>query len=146
MKLYFAGASKQRFHIARLAKAAESQGHTVTHRWWEVMDNPKVDYCRAAIDDLQGVADCEALVAVLDDVLISPGAHLELGYALALQKPILVIVTDWDRQLQESIWLHLPQIALVQMGEELDENLNGLAHQLHNAVTATRDVAASYEH
>lgn len=144
MKLYFAGHSKQRVRVAKLAKAAESQGHTITHRWWEVMNNPKVDYCRAAIDDLRGVAECEALVAVLDDVMISPGAHLELGYALALRKPILVIVADWDRQLQESIWLHLPQVHLAQIGEgeELDENLNGLTRQLQMAHERNWHVAA----
>lgn len=136
MKIYLAGASKQRAFIARLANLAEAQGHTITHRWWDcftsrwTLNHTFEDAARA---DLAGVATCEVFVVVLDDVIHSPGAHLEMGYALALRKPVLAILTDWDKQLRENIWLHLPSVRLCQMDEDLDAKLSGLTYQLQMA-------------
>lgn len=146
MRLYLAGASKQRAFIANLAGAIERQGHTITHKWWANFCTRWTlgrSFSQSAKDDLAGVADCEVLVIVMDDRTVSPGAHLELGYALALRKPVLAILTNWDKQLHESIWLHLESIRLCQMDEDLDVKLGGLNYQLQLAVLAVETADAT---
>lgn len=110
MKIYLAGSSKQRSFIAYLARQIEQQGHEITHKWWVDYNDDMVFFRSAALADLNGVRAAEVVVAVLDHEQVSPGAHLEMGYALALGRPILALLSDSYNQLRENIWLHLREV------------------------------------
>ena len=47
---------------------------------------------RALAKDLEWIRGASVLVAVMDGQIPSPGVQLELGYALALQKPIVQVI------------------------------------------------------
>lgn len=132
MRIYLAGSSKQRPFIAYLARQIEQQGHEITHKWWVDYNDDMETFGQAARADLEGIAEASVLVAILDHMEISPGAHLEMGYALALQIPILAIVSDFRTWTRNSIWLHLPGVVVVDQAE-LAVDLYNLQKRLQQA-------------
>lgn len=88
-----------KFEEAKLVKAVidllEQEGHRVTHDWTdesveglrgtEVTD---VLQC-AAIEDIQGVKNADAVITLHHDKL--KGGNFEMGAALALDKPVIVV-------------------------------------------------------
>lgn len=131
MRIYLAGSSKQRPFVAYLARQIEQQGHQISHPWWvDYDDTDRRKFAQAAQDDLRGVAEADAFIAVLDGSQPSLGAHLEMGYAMALQIPTLALVSTYD-MLESHIWLHLPNVVVA--GLEEMANLNDLDHWLQIA-------------
>lgn len=64
-------------------------GISVTHDWTLEKDKPQRE---AAIFDMDGVVQCDIFVAVMDDLKYDyRGTFTELGGALALGKPILLV-------------------------------------------------------
>lgn len=64
-------------------------GISVTHDWTMEKDKPQRE---AAIFDMEGVSRCDVFVAVMDDMTYDyRGTFTELGGALALGKPILLV-------------------------------------------------------
>jgi nucleoside 2-deoxyribosyltransferase len=81
-----------------LADALEMSGHEVfsAHRreaWGEKLDPPEA----ALPADLGGLKWCELVVAYVGDPP-SPGVQLELGYALALGRELLVFMDRGQRE------------------------------------------------
>ena len=89
------GAFEPRFRgeLAQLQIYLEELGHDVfsahsREKWGEALDTPG----GALAIDLAQIDRCDALVAVIGNPP-SPGVQLELGYAIAMKKP-LVLVAD----------------------------------------------------
>lgn len=97
MRVYVAASSKQ-LDRARAAMAQlRAAGHTVTHDWPTIIeargtanpldatDDERWDW---AIDDLEGVKAADVLWFLVP-AEEGAGAFVELGYALAIKKPVI---------------------------------------------------------
>jgi nucleoside 2-deoxyribosyltransferase len=75
------------FYAARV----EEMGHAITHKWWnvEAPPNPQDLMMRVwAAADLEGVLWADYLWVLAQDHGV--GTWVEMGYALALSKPVIV--------------------------------------------------------
>jgi hypothetical protein len=107
-KIYLAGA----YHDDRLSdymKRLESLPNVViTHKWTESRDLP---LAQAAKADLQGVVDCDLFCAVMDlHAHDYRGTFFEMGAALALGKPVLVVHGTSEQYAQTSCFFWHPAI------------------------------------
>jgi nucleoside 2-deoxyribosyltransferase len=94
MRVYVAASYLDKSKARELMKAFEPRGHTITHDWtndgnnkddWEI---PIEKRSLCAINDIGGIRRANVLV------IFGPGrrgTHTEMGIALALQKPIIMI-------------------------------------------------------
>lgn len=102
-KVYVAAKFTEKDRVRALYTALKEAGHTITFDWTtgEVVGN-ELEAFRAAQNDLAGVHDAD--VVVLLPHAYSRGAYVELGYALALNKKIIVVGGPEYRDL--SVFLH----------------------------------------
>ena len=105
MKIYLASSFSLIPRIEAVCKELESVGHEITVKWWErlhlKMDlaplSPEVFYnhpetAYAYNRDFKGIVDADILVFVADEKERSfNGANVELGIALALNKPCFCV-------------------------------------------------------
>lgn len=95
MKVYIAASNRE---LARgWAKHLEAEGYTITSRWlydgqWKPPDYDDAGRCRGALDDHEDVKDCDVLILQEGDYRTCHGGkYVEMGIALALDKPCFVI-------------------------------------------------------
>jgi nucleoside 2-deoxyribosyltransferase len=80
---------------------------------------------------VQGVVECDALVAVLDGADADSGTAFEVGYAHALGKPIVGVRTDYRPQQERGTNLMLARACRAFVRRPaFDENLDGLVAEL----------------
>ncbi len=79
-----------------IAAQLEAAGHTITERWWEHED--PLDYADPAnLNALEERATCDYLGVVTANVVVlinskkSEGKAVEMGIAIALFKPIILV-------------------------------------------------------
>jgi hypothetical protein len=91
-KLYVAGASKEIDIVEMHIKSLRASNIEITHDWCEVMRKTKgMELSKGNLRyyDLEGV-DKADLVWVMVPKVDSIGCYVEMGYALALRKPLIV--------------------------------------------------------
>ena len=92
MKFYVPESSRTRSACAAPSqRCIEAAGHEITHDWTmaEALGGPD-----EARDDMDGVKDADALLFVnVDPDLLYAGSLVEIGMALALDKPVYFINT-----------------------------------------------------
>lgn len=97
MRVYVAGSSRQLGRVRAAMERLKAAGHTVVHDWPTIIEaqgeaNPadatQDERWDWAIDDLAGVkaADCLWFLVPAEE---GAGAFVELGYALAIGKPVI---------------------------------------------------------
>jgi hypothetical protein len=115
MRIYIAGAYAARDVLRGEKEFFEAKGHTVTSTWLQgtraitpgtVGTSPEsslADVKQHAIDDLAQVAESDAVVlytaealvrlepSLAEALLTSGGRHVEMGYALAMGIPVVVV-------------------------------------------------------
>lgn len=120
MKVYVAGNFRERERIRAVMDELERAGHVITHDWTgEGVTLPQRSRQEIAIDDIQGVRDAEALVLV--DAERGWGMYVEMGVAVALGLPIVVIQPLYDQ-----VFYSLPQVKKVDSSAEAVEFLAGI--------------------
>jgi nucleoside 2-deoxyribosyltransferase len=87
-----------RIQWSRLIDSLESSGHEVlsAHRresWGAKLDPPSI----ALAADLEGLRACELVIAYSGNPP-SPGVQLELGYAVAIERPLLVFTEKGQQE------------------------------------------------
>lgn len=101
MRIYIASSFSLIPKILELVNQLELLGHLITVKWWErqhlknqfAMLNADVFYARPECEyafktDLEGIKNSDILILVADDKPRAyNGANIELGMALALNKP-----------------------------------------------------------
>lgn len=134
MKIYVAGAWSDRANVSMVAEeiAAEA-GCVITFRWWEkgpsesTPERHRRSYLReCGVLDLNGVADADAVVFVYHDD--TRGAWLEMGYAIALLKPIFVL--GEASRVDGSPFMHLQGVNLHRTQHGLTAELAWLATRM----------------
>lgn len=88
MRVYLA-APFLRPDVFQVADSLACAGHTVTSRWLSEMDTGTTR-SDAALRDFEDIRASDA-VLVLDDLERWSGRHVEAGYALALDKPVVIL-------------------------------------------------------
>lgn len=123
--VYLASSSQNIENVRALAEFLEAKGITIAHRWWDDIaeavgrgwscDAELHDtYARrCAHADMAAIAACHVLV-FLDSHHKSFGAALEIGYAIALKKPLYVLGNPHGR-----IWERLDEWRAVRNQVEL---------------------------
>lgn len=118
MKIYVAGAFKHKAAVGEVQQLLLDTGHTITHDWTSVeghvtdkdgMVVAKTPYQlrRDAEKDMGGVAAANAVVVVLNDATYAyRGTMAEIGAALALKKPVLVLQTVTEPAIDRVPFLH----------------------------------------
>lgn len=108
LKVYIAAPYPWRENAVRLMQAVESAGFDVTSTWLRALDVENDAHARL---DLADVARADVLVAVNPPEFEKSGAggrHVELGYALGLNKRIVLVGN------QSNIFHHLNDVVRVQ--------------------------------
>lgn len=96
MKFYLASKYSKRYVLLPIAALLQLQGHIVTSQWLNGSHegNTKEDAEKWARIDLQQIDDCSHFVLFnipFDDPEPSSGRHVELGYAIAQGKTIIIV-------------------------------------------------------
>lgn len=95
MKVYLAARYEKKLSLLNLAAALEKDGHQITSRWIQMPkaedDDTKAEAAQACLDDIDA-ADCLVLLSENHaEICERGGRHVEVGYALAKGKLIVVI-------------------------------------------------------
>lgn len=100
-KIYLGGPSAYADSISELASKVNTFGLEVTHRWWQevleaessgVAPNDPALPMMVALNCLAGVGAADVFVGVIASKGV--GVWVELGYAIALGKPVLLLATE----------------------------------------------------
>ena len=115
MMFYLAGSWARRAECREIAARIEREtGGVCAARWLDSTRNDSQEHDRTAgarecLEDLDTV---DRLIVVIGDST-SPGKHTEMGYALALDKPVHAVIAPWcteeqaDNALSLSVFYHL---------------------------------------
>lgn len=101
--------------------AIAALGHTVTSRWLDEKDG--TDLQIAAIIDIDDLRSSDAVIVFTEDSSVgytTGGRHVELGFALAIHKPICIVGP------RENVFCHMNQIVFA---ESVNEAVNQLVKQ-----------------
>jgi len=101
MKFYIATHFHNREGHAQAKQALEALGHELTFDWTVQMgrfDNPSV-LISIAVYEIEAVKEADYVVVILPGRL---GTHVELGAALALDKPVILVVGHPENLKDES--------------------------------------------
>lgn len=112
IEVYLAARFYQKAEAAKLAEALTREGGVIRFPWFFAKESSDGGLSFAqrgerARDALRGVASCDALILLnpLEDAASGTGGcHVELGYALALWKPVVVV------GVYSNVFHHLDQV------------------------------------
>lgn len=117
MKIYVAAKWCDRETVRLIYSRLVAAGHCITLDWTHHENDSLEDKIRWAELDIEGVRQCDCLVAVFQYERHQRGAFMEVGAALAWSKPVIVI----GKAENTSTLLHHPLVVKVDnVGECLD--------------------------
>lgn len=129
LSFYLAGPSRIypecRFHMRRLI----ALGYRLTFDWTLEIEHLARTGSHslspeAIVEvDLRGVQEADVLVLVLEPEVPTVGAWVELGYALALNKPVVAYLLGshawWEKHFANAPWLRAPGVKRAYTQEQL---------------------------
>lgn len=90
---------------------------------------------RLVFDDcISMVAQCDAVVAILDGADADSGTCIELGYALALRKPIVGVRTDFRGSEDRGLNLMVSYSCTELLSESAGGDVDALATKIHETL------------
>jgi nucleoside 2-deoxyribosyltransferase len=130
MKFYIAARFSRRPEAHMLAKKLLKLGHQITSRWVKP-DSDHVapsglseqaadaERTRFAIEDCEDVRACDCCISLMEEPRNNGrgGRHVEFGFALGLQKELIIIGP------RETVFHHLPKVKHFNTIDEFIENL-----------------------
>lgn len=133
--VYVAGASAEVQRCERFMRAVRGIGCEVAHDWTaEVLGEDRPDHAIPDVEarqyvstDLLGVARSDVLVVLVPYDYTTVGAWVELGYALGLEVPVMLVGEHMDLPffvrglLGRTAWVRDEDEALASLGRWLDE-------------------------
>jgi len=91
MRFYVAGKWEDRENVRVIQNALVEMGHEISCDWtWHEKEDPGYPH-QYSIDDIQGVKDAHFYIGLFEGDFNYKGALVELGAALALEKPCYII-------------------------------------------------------
>lgn len=113
MKIYIAAPYPTRDAAIAAMHQLEALGHMITSRWLKAPDELADEHARK---DLADVAEADALIALNPagwEDIGTGGRHVELGYALALDKQIVLVGR------RSNIFHYLSHVRVIERLEDL---------------------------
>lgn len=107
MKLYIASKFSNYEAVRAAQKQSIAAGHSITYDWTKHVDIGENDMVQCAVSDLEGVEHCDILI--LYSVPNMQGAWLEMGYALAIGTPVVIV----GEIVQPTVFSHHPLVRCV---------------------------------
>lgn len=135
MKVYIAAPYPVRERAATMMRVMELKGIEVTSRWLKAPDTMGDEHARK---DLEDVAAADVLLALNPEDWGDKGTggrHVELGYALALGKPILLVGE------RTNIFHHLSSIVQVDEISDFTKHAQKLGAEACDDFTPERAIA-----
>lgn len=87
MKLYVAGNFNEKKYIRRIMDGFEKLGHEITQDWTK-----EKEFCgEVAYRDIEGVKKADVVIIYFINSHTYKGAYSELGGALTLNKPVVIV-------------------------------------------------------
>lgn len=125
MNIYVFGKKEQLTQIRYLQAELRQAGHFITFDWTVVVGYFQLskDVITAEIDrnnavcDIEGIKVADCVVGYVPDKLPFRGAYVELGAAIALGKPVLLIGHGMD----ECVFVHHPLVKIFDKMSEVIE-------------------------
>lgn len=117
MKFFVSGKFEDRLNIRRLQSELIKRGHTIAEDWTYHEYTDKGYPVEYAIADIEGVIRADIYVGRFVGDYNYKGALVELGAALALRKPCIVI----GHAIDSCIFTHHPNVTIVKDDEEFLE-------------------------
>lgn len=116
MKIYIAARYDRRIELLELKAMLEDRGHTVTSTWLSgIGETWTREEC--ATCDIYDIAIADVLISIAENpnsgTYNSGGRHVELGYALAVNKRCIIVGH------RENVFHHLPHIEFYESIEEM---------------------------
>lgn len=97
-KYYVAGKADDYENVRKLIEEIKALGGDITYDWTHLTCSsvePIYDwYRKTALLDLEGIDKCDVVVALMTKEYIFRGTWVELGYAIAKNKKIVIIGYD----------------------------------------------------
>jgi len=122
MKIYVAGKWEDRDIIKYIQRSLIKDEHKITCDWTNHSSHShSMEY---AIADLEGVRNCNLLIAYMMHDYIYKGAWAEIGAALILNKPVIIIGNRAD----SGIFVHHPLVHKVNNIQEMLDYLQTIIH------------------
>ncbi len=120
MKIYVAGKWSESKYVKKVMEMLVARGHTITVDWTgHVHPDKSKEY---AIEDIQGVKDCDVLVACMwTSGVFYKGCWVEIGAALALDKKVVIIGHEVS-----SVFLGHPNIHVFNFKEDALEFIDSI--------------------
>jgi len=91
-KRFYLATRKDRSNEANeLSHALQAQGWERTYKWTALDPMKTDDFAEVALKEIAGVRDADVLIVLLPGGF---GTHVEIGAALALGKPVILLAPD----------------------------------------------------
>ena len=123
MRLYVAGKFEDHDECRMIMDRLEEQGHIITCDWTNHEYSDKAYPTKYCQDDIKGVQDCDCLIFNAFNERKYSGALVEMGIALGLDKPVLILGHGIDT----CIFTHSP---LVKKFDNMKDLLEALCRPL----------------
>lgn len=128
MKLYLASGLENADKVKELAEYATNLGHTLTYAWWEhgsVQAQGADRIAEVGNAELDGVRDADVVLILLPG---ARGTHVEMGAALAFDKPTFIYGNRYDANGRECSFYYC-DAAIRMNGADPKWLLNALARE-----------------
>ena len=134
MKIFFAAplfSESERDFNSKVAKRLRDKGFEV----WLAQESPFIhegtfkEKEKIYEEDISALKKCDIVVAVLDGVEVDSGVAFEMGYATALEKPLIGLKTDhraFSRVEDVNLMLEVPLVKLCNSVEEVISELKNI--------------------
>jgi hypothetical protein len=86
--IYVAGKLQESHYVRHVMTILEGLGHTISYDWTTLQFEH--NHARCAINELNGIKECDYLIAMVYRKLNYRGVLVEIGAALALDKPVYI--------------------------------------------------------
>jgi nucleoside 2-deoxyribosyltransferase len=133
MRFYLATSFTQKTRADRVADALIAGGLTQTFRWtsfreagdgYAIGPEGKVPLYAVAAAELRAIADADVFIMLAPAGI---GTHVELGAALALNKPVIIVGEHWDAF---SPFYHHPRAELIEANPDSEKAMGRLWEHL----------------
>jgi len=134
MKIFLAAplfSESERDFNSKVAKRLRDKGFEV----WLAQESPFIhegtfkEKEKIYEEDISALKKCDIVVAVLDGVEVDSGVAFEMGYATALEKPLIGLKTDhraFSRVEDVNLMLEVPLVKLCNSVEEVITELKNI--------------------
>jgi nucleoside 2-deoxyribosyltransferase len=105
-KIYVASSLENAVNVINIYDYLICNDHIITYNWTKHGRITKVEDLReVGRNEFDGVVDCDLLIMLMPARL---GSHVELGIALALGKPVIIITADLEYE--DKSFYHLDNV------------------------------------